>query len=411
VARVRAAVVVLLAALPALAGPRPTAATDADPPDFTLRARRECGLNSLYVLLRLCGHPVQYERLKAALAIAPNGSSLLQLRDAARVVGARTAIGKGTLEDLTRTRLPVLAHLDVSPFYDADRNEPYGHFVVVLGREGDDLRVLDGSFGMITLYPLSKFAARWSGHVLTYEGTAGLPWQPWAGVLAVIAGWLLWRWQWRAGRTQQLHTNGVREPVRLMLLMGVVAGCAGLCRAGSEADSAPSPIWRQPRQNGANALYLFLRLHHRPVSYAAVEKALPAADHGHSLLQLRDASRQLGLPAGVYKCRPDDLARGPLPVVALLDNPSGTGGTFVVLLNQNGGSWFFLNAVTATVEEMSADEFRRRWSGSVLVRRAAWPPWVVSLGGSLVVLAAYGLFVWRRWTVKPPTATAEVSRT
>lgn len=93
-----------------------------------------------------------------------------------------------------------------------------------------------------------------------------------------------------------------------------------LCVVAQEAR-APAP----PPNNvcGVNSLLMFVRAHGFTGDRDLVDKVTPRNQFGTTLLDLRNASTELGVPAGVYKCDVDDLGTEcGLPAIALL-NPQG----------------------------------------------------------------------------------------
>jgi hypothetical protein len=179
--------------LPGAAGQEPPAgAPDVIPPaPFAnglprhMRAARECGLNSLYLLLRLCGHDVTFEQTREAVPIGPSGTSLLELQQAASRLGARTTMSRCSMAELVQVPKPVIAHLHPEmPDSQADA----GHFVVVVRADKDGVEAIDSTFAASFHYSVAHFESVWSGHIL-----APAPPQTWARPLAltvVVGIWL-----------------------------------------------------------------------------------------------------------------------------------------------------------------------------------------------------------------------------
>jgi hypothetical protein len=146
------------------------------------RAGRECGLDSLFVLLRLTGFDVTFDQTRAAVPIGPMGTTLLELQQAASRLGAKTTLSRCSMAQLMDMPKPVIAYLPKRA------GGPVGHFVVVVTADKTGVEVVDGDIAAILRYSPSHFEAEWSGHLL-----APAPPQTWARPLtwAAVAGvWL-----------------------------------------------------------------------------------------------------------------------------------------------------------------------------------------------------------------------------
>lgn len=100
-------------------------------------ATSDCGTQALYVLLRLEGRSVEPARLGAILPPPrPDGHSMKELRDAARVVRLDLAGVRIRRSDRAPDR-PILALV---------HDGPHGHFIVVrpIGHTGRLVQVIDG---------------------------------------------------------------------------------------------------------------------------------------------------------------------------------------------------------------------------------------------------------------------------
>jgi hypothetical protein len=88
-----------------------------------------------------------------------------------------------------------------------------------------------------------------------------------------------------------------------------------------------------------------------------------------------------------------------MPVIAHLDGLR-PGGRFVLVFAPGNVNYGLIDGTTATIKDLPADEFRRNWSGYVLVadledRR----PWMLSAGTGILMLAIYA---W--WRVRRPVS-------
>jgi predicted double-glycine peptidase len=173
------------------------------------RAQRECGLNSLYLMLHLSGHDVTFDQVRTAVPVGPSGTSLLELRQAASRLGVRTAVRRCSMDELASLPKPVIAYFHPK---DPEPQGRPGHYVVVLRADTAGVEVIDGTLAASFRYSARHFEAEWSGHLLTPSP--------------------LWSWV---------------RPLALTAVAG--AGVAfGLCcwRAPRRAEAAPRffpPVW------------------------------------------------------------------------------------------------------------------------------------------------------------------------
>ncbi len=153
---------------------------------MTVAATRNCGRNSLYILLHLCGHDVRYKGVAAAVPVADRGTSLLELRDAAAQLGLPSTLHRWTMTELRAMREPVIVHLRRHSIV-AD-GQSVGHYVVVLSVSAEDMVVLDSSFGRREVWDPDRFEkSYWTGGVLVPDRSTSAGSIMW---VCLSAGWL-----------------------------------------------------------------------------------------------------------------------------------------------------------------------------------------------------------------------------
>lgn len=118
-----------------------------------------CGIYSLYHALRAIDVPVPFDSLAQDRYVgSAYGSSAEELRQAAVDHGAKALILNGmtvaTLRDATD---PIILHVR-GPGHVSE----YNHWVVFLGSEGDQARVIDGR-SQISVVPVAELLALWDG--------------------------------------------------------------------------------------------------------------------------------------------------------------------------------------------------------------------------------------------------------
>jgi ABC-type bacteriocin/lantibiotic exporter with double-glycine peptidase domain len=129
-----------------------------------------CGPNSLYLLLRLKGIPVEYGQLVKRLEITPRGCSLAELQELGESYGLPCEVRKVTLKDLDLLVPPFILHINTPASSSQQATEGRDHFVVVtrreVGAEGT-LSGVDPSSGAKTVWSPSYLSRNFSGYVLT----------------------------------------------------------------------------------------------------------------------------------------------------------------------------------------------------------------------------------------------------
>lgn len=148
-----------------------------------------CGVNSMYVFLRLQGVQVSHQEMEADLPVSARGSTLRDMREVARRHGVAARVVRATPEQLWRCELPAIAHMekDSTAGYD---NQSRGHFVVVVGADRRVVRYIDGSSGIIQTKPAAEFLRQWSGLLLIRESALSRSVYLAGAVAAVVASLL-----------------------------------------------------------------------------------------------------------------------------------------------------------------------------------------------------------------------------
>jgi hypothetical protein len=388
-----------LTAGPAASGPDNVAA----PRDE--HAQSVCGRNALYIYLRLQACPVSYDQVAREVQIDERGTSLQALHNAARRLGFAAQVRRLTMEELANSSLPVIAHLGRSVV-----TGDTGHYIVVLRVEEDGVTFLDGTTGETIRYARDRFPNHWTGYVLDRQS----PWRNAllaaaavaCGILTVLAVLCLRPGRLISGRSGRQCEIGVA-----ILLIITTATPPTPAAEVTRIDEAG--VWRGPASNGPNALYVFLRVFNWDVSLETARKAVNQAGGDVSLITLRDATRQLGLPTRVVKCGPAEFATLRLPAIVRLTDIRCRGGRFVLVYHCGEKSVGILDGSTALLTEVSMDDFRRSWSGHALVAdtRRSQDSLVAAAGGAGLVLAYWIVrkYLRTRQTGKPDLAIAHTN--
>jgi len=192
----------------------------------------------------------------------------------------------------------------------------------------------------------------------------------------------------------------VRVVVSVWTLTGV-AYAEGATEPPGGSDAADAElIWRKPERDAANSLYFLLRFYQHSADYHELVTAL-GGDERVSFVRMKRVANDSGFSSGVYRIDPDELREFREPVIAYVEGGGLGEGSFVVVLNAGGprdteANVLLLESGIASIRFVAMDEFRRSWSGHVLMRRrgASGSSWPWGLGGCLAGML--GVFVVRR---------------
>ncbi len=127
--------------------------------DRTWRDANSCGINALYMMLRLRGLNVDYRTVDSLLPVARDGTGLADLRRCSDSLGLRTVIVKATPRDLRGVLLPAIAHAE-------EEGKGTGHYVVLTAASTDGLEMIDGTTAIVSVVPWEKFEKTWTGYLL-----------------------------------------------------------------------------------------------------------------------------------------------------------------------------------------------------------------------------------------------------
>jgi hypothetical protein len=359
-----------------------------------------CGANVLYLMLRMHGRPVTFREVEAAVRVGPEGTSLLELRDAAGRFGLPTRVRWCTINDLDRCPLPMIAHFKPIPGPAGQATAPLdqslggtGHFVLVLEVTADRGKFIDGTHGRIEEFQRERFPGFWSGYIL--EVVPWTPaWWPWL-VAATVAGWVCF------GLAVYLRGLRVRRAARarpelVAAVVFIILGGAGSANGGT-TEAGGEGIWRRPDHDGVNCLYLQLKALGWPVRFETLENQLRRGrDHEpNNLLDLKRAAQDCGARLVIRSCGPRELGALPMPAIVLFEEVRGQ-KEFALLFRLDRRGCGIVEGSTASLTEMPIDDFRRRWSGLALVPDPTPRPGTKEVAIGLVAIGAYWFFRIRR---------------
>jgi ABC-type bacteriocin/lantibiotic exporter with double-glycine peptidase domain len=120
------------------------------------------------MFLQLSGFTPEFEALAKVTPVGPRGTSMLELKDAARRLGATVVVSSMTREQLIAAPKPVIAYCDESQLAQSEELAT-GHYVVVIDASPAEVHSLDGSTGRLRVNSWARFEMRWHGYVLITE--------------------------------------------------------------------------------------------------------------------------------------------------------------------------------------------------------------------------------------------------
>lgn len=171
-------------------------------------------------------------------------------------------------------------------------------------------------------------------------------------------------------------------------LLYVATAVAGLVRETSASDS--NQCWRTRERQAVNCLYMFLRCHDVGIDYEALRTSVEKKANGMHLADLKVVAEDCGFPVQVRQCKPDELGDQPLPLLVLMEHGNDP-CDYAVLISQTTDGCTLITG-HGTYQELTADRFRRYWTGYAIVPCSKRPIQIALV--CLVVFVTYG---WLRF--------------
>ena len=321
--------------------------------------RFNCGVNSLYMLLRLWGTNTSYDVVKEGLKADKNGISMSELRRVAHTFSLPCQVRRfSSVDQIERCNLPIIAHFNTAIM---DSLTSGGHYVIVLGIDKNGVTLIDGTSGRVHRFKRDRFVAYSSGYILD-TGSGGLVSVAQQGVLAVAPALLA-----TSLAVSWLSRRKSKRKQALLLLMVLVSApvLQNECHA-----LEPSTTFRSSESDAINCVYMMLHYDNITSTYDDLFHSVRSLGAGGaSLLDIARLLTELGRRSAVYRWDMDDLERNALPVVSYMDNARGENrGNFVLIHSISSTHCLLVRGGVATFEDMPIDQFRRHWSGFVVAQ-------------------------------------------
>jgi Peptidase C39 family len=131
--------------------------------DALWRSGRVCGVNCVYLMLRVAGRRPDYAVLSKQL-LGDKANSLTDLQSAARRWGVELELARLNASELRRAPKPLIAHFEAVDLDGVER----GHFVIVMRATDGGVDCIDGTDGGQTTRSWAEFERLWTGYVAFY---------------------------------------------------------------------------------------------------------------------------------------------------------------------------------------------------------------------------------------------------
>lgn len=126
---------------------------------------RDCGVCSLYNIIRYYGGNINTERLREMTNTTKDGTSIYNIVKTANSIGFISKSYRCNIEDLHTITLPAMLLI---------RIDNYNHFVILKDIDNEKVRIFDPIRGEL-VYNYSKFLEEWQKIVITFDKNKQLP--------------------------------------------------------------------------------------------------------------------------------------------------------------------------------------------------------------------------------------------
>jgi hypothetical protein len=165
----------------------------------------------------------------------------------------------------------------------------------------------------------------------------------------------------------------------------------------THAEPLPPYQWRCADRGGVNVLYCYLRANGVACEYLQLVKEQMEETGGkiHTAVTLMHLAAKNSLPLQAFSLTMSELKACTMPVIVHIDGETPEAGAFLLVLDINDKEIYFVSGPSASVQSISAEDFRRAWSGVALLPVTSWKGnailWAIGFGVGLVLPT----FIWR----------------
>lgn len=127
--------------------------------------------------------------------------------------------------------------------------------------------------------------------------------------------------------------------------------------------------WRSPEYGGINALYCYLHINGINCLYSNLFNEQASAKDGakQTPQALASLAAKYGRPLHPVFLTLKDLTAGTLPLIVFVDGETPNRGAFLLVISVSDQAVDFINGPTASIHEMTLENFTRTWNGVALV--------------------------------------------
>jgi ABC-type bacteriocin/lantibiotic exporter with double-glycine peptidase domain len=145
-----------------------------------------CGPHSIYLLLRLHGIAVSYDRVMEETPVSADGMSMEDLRRKAESFGLTTEVVRCSVEDLAHMTHPIILRIQ-----SESTSHRTGHFVVMTRVvDSDRLEVIDSTSSGFRYWQMKNLGNIWEGFALVPAASQKSP----VGLMLLVmnvGGWIV----------------------------------------------------------------------------------------------------------------------------------------------------------------------------------------------------------------------------
>jgi hypothetical protein len=335
-----------------------------------------CGVNALFVYLRCRGVGVDREAIRTHVREGAPGLTMQQMKSISCDAASPAIVVRASISDVDSSMLPVIGLTKSAVATQAN------HYIVVLSRQDDRLTFMDGTTGETQSVRQQWIVERELGAYLcpaNHSAPSATRFDV-ALTIATIVGLLgvvlmcrkpLWRWAiacLAVGGFCSL-VPGAQNARALDSSDGNgFSSSRGILEA-TQWTPEIGDFSRSPRHEAANIAALLLRLNDVSLDYESIWRMFYAdGDPEVSLLDMKTFLARQGISCRLIRCTPENIDAAWLPAVTLMaamDHPDTYGMSLLCMAGAK--DCCVVSGGAAVARLMDGEEFRRSWSGTLLV--------------------------------------------
>lgn len=311
-----------------------------------------CGPRAALILANRLGYGMKYGQFRDGARLGDHGQSIGDLKDLLVSRGIACSVRRLDPTELRRCPAPLIAHM-VPRYATSD-----GHFLVAIVIDQEGVLTVDPILGREEFWGWSSFSDGFSGFAVVPDRRLALD-LPALATTIVVQGLLI------SFILTYSHHIARRRPAAMsarcarMVIGGVLLALAW---ASPGHSASPDELIRLETRDGINAIELLAGIYGKD-AFSSGERVAQA----RSLGELKSLLGRRGLPSKIQSMGYTELAASHAPCIVPLRFGRGDIGNFYVVTRFGEDSITTVQAGPMIVQEMTIDDFRRRWTGHVLL--------------------------------------------